>query len=152
MTHTISTGNTTEPGRVTRTVGTARAVRGALLAVGLLVAGSAPAQAVTREDVRDNWLYVTVSRGEAGTGDTRSTLVLCDPPQGHAQAARACADLAAADGDIGRIPPRKTLCPMLYSPVTVHAQGEWNGRPREYDRTFSNGCELGARTGAVFAL
>ncbi|WP_329269526.1 SSI family serine proteinase inhibitor [Streptomyces sp. NBC_01451] len=152
MTHTISTGNKTRPVRTTRPVGSARAVRGALLAVGLLLAGSGPAGAVSPEDGRDNWLYVTVSRGEPGTADTRGALVLCDPPLGHAQAARACAELAAVDGDIAGIPPRKTLCPMLYSPVTVHAEGEWNGRPREYDRTFSNGCELGARTGAVFAL
>ncbi|MBW8736669.1 MAG: serine protease [Streptomyces turgidiscabies] len=152
MTHTIGTADPTKPVRPLRTLRTARAVRGALLAVGLLVAGSAPAQAVSRQDVRDNWLYVTVTRGEQGSGDTRSTLVLCDPPQGHAQAARACAELARADGDIGGIPPRKILCPMLYAPVTVHARGEWNGRAREYDRTFSNACELGARTGAVFAL
>jgi hypothetical protein len=152
MTHTIGTADPTKPVRPVRTLRTARAVRGALLAVGLLVAGSAPAQAVSREDVRDNWLYVTVTRGEQGSGDTRSTLVLCDPPQGHAQAVRACAELARADGDIGGIPPRKILCPMLYAPVTVHARGEWNGRAREYDRTFSNACELGARTGAVFAL
>jgi len=152
MTHTITTGNTINSVRTDGTVRTVRAVRGALLAVGLLVAGSAPAQAVSQESPGDNWLYVTVTPGESGSGDTRGTLVLCDPPQGHAQAARACADLAAADGDIGGIPPKKVICPMLYSPVTVHAHGEWNGRPREYDRTFSNGCELGARTGAVFAL
>ncbi|MGY1496581.1 SSI family serine proteinase inhibitor [Streptomyces sp. QTS52] len=152
MTHTISNGNTSKPVRIIRPVGPARAVRGALLAVGLLLAGSTPAQAVSQEDVRGNWFYVTVSRGEPGATDTHGTLMLCDPPLGHAQAARACAELAAVDGDIGAIPPRKTLCPMLYAPVTVHAEGEWNGRPRKYDRTYSNGCELGARTGAVFAL
>ncbi|MDX3451078.1 SSI family serine proteinase inhibitor [Streptomyces sp. ME02-8801-2C] len=152
MTHTIATADTTKPVRVVRTLRTARAVRGALLAVGLLVAGSAPAQAVSQHDVRDNWLYVSVTRGEPGSADTRRTLVLCDPPTGHAHAARACVELSRADGDIGSIPPRKILCPMLYSPVTVHARGEWNGRAREYDKTFSNACELGARTGAVFAL
>ncbi|MFI1356626.1 SSI family serine proteinase inhibitor [Streptomyces sp. NPDC020898] len=146
MTHTINPGDTINPVHPVRTV---RGVRGALLAVGLLLAGSAPAQAVPQESAPANWLYVTVARGDS---DTRGTLVLCDPPQGHAQAARACAELAAVDGDIGGIPPKKILCPMLYAPVTVHAHGEWNGRPREYDRTFSNGCELGARTGAVFAL
>lgn len=150
MTHTINPVNPVNPVR------TVRVVRGALLAVGLLLAGSAPAQAVPQESAPANWLYVTVTRGDSGSdtgsGDTRGTLVLCDPPQGHAQAARACAELAAVDGDIGGIPPKKIICPMLYAPVTVHAHGEWNGRPREYDRTFSNGCELGARTGAVFAL
>ncbi|WP_105968786.1 SSI family serine proteinase inhibitor [Streptomyces geranii] len=150
MTHTIDTG---APGRTDSTLRTTvRAVRGALLAVGLLAAASAPAQAASQYTAGDNWLYVTVTRGESGSGGTRGTLVLCDPPQGHAQADRACADLDAADGDIAGIPPRKVICPMLYAPVTVHAHGEWNGRPQEYDRTFSNGCELGARTGSVFAL
>ena len=41
---------------------------------------------------------------------------------------------------------------MLYAPVTVQARGQWNGRPVEYRETFSNGCVMGARTGAVFAL
>ncbi len=93
-------------------------------------------------------------RAEVTPGtDTRGTLLLCDPPQGHPHAAQACAELAVAEGDIGRIPATPgALCPMIYAPVTAAARGEWNGRPVSYTHTFANSCVMGAATGAVFAL
>ncbi|MEU1528939.1 SSI family serine proteinase inhibitor [Streptomyces fagopyri] len=95
--------------------------------------------------------------GSPGTGDgmhgTRGALLLCDPPQGHPHAARACAELVAAEGDIDRIPDRPgALCPMIYAPVTAAARGAWDGRPVTYTHTFANSCAMGAATGAVFAL
>ncbi|AWT46096.1 MULTISPECIES: SSI family serine proteinase inhibitor [Streptomyces] len=100
----------------------------------------------------DDWLYLTVTRGDASAGDARGALLLCAPPQGHARAAQACAELAAADGDIAALPLKDVYCPMVYAPVTVRAQGEWGGRPVTYTETFPNGCVMAARTGAVFAL
>ncbi|MGW3103538.1 SSI family serine proteinase inhibitor [Streptomyces sp. NPDC001100] len=129
------------------------ALRGALLAATvLLAAGQTPAQAAPRHGLRGDWLYLTVTRGDGRSSDTRGTLLLCDPPQGHAHAAEACAELAAAGGDIDAVPARSVLCPMIYAPVTAHARGEWKGRQVDYTRTFSNRCVLGARTGDVFAL
>jgi hypothetical protein len=130
---------------------------GALLAcAGLLAA--APAQAApgaTRATfpLSDNWLYVTVARGEAAqAGDKHGTLLLCDPvPLGYARAAEACAELSSVDGDIARIPQKKVFCPMIFAPVTVHAHGQWNGRPVDYQQTYSSKCVMEARTGAVFA-
>ncbi|QFZ73681.1 serine protease [Streptomyces fagopyri] len=95
--------------------------------------------------------------GSPGTGTgvpgTRGALLLCDPPQGHPHAARACAELAAAEGDIGRIPDTPgVLCPMIYAPVTAAARGAWDGRPVTYTHTFANSCVMGAATGAVFDL
>lgn len=122
------------------------ALRGGLLAAAaLLLATTTPAPAAATSP--GNWLYLTVTRR-----DTRGTLLLCDPPAGHARAADACAELGAAGGDIGRIPPKDAICTMQYAPVTVRARGEWSGRPVAYERTFSNGCVLAARTGSVFAL
>ncbi|MGX9884385.1 SSI family serine proteinase inhibitor [Streptomyces sp. NPDC002276] len=132
---------------------TATALRGALLAAAvLLAAGQAPAQAAPRHGLQGDWLHLTVTRGDSRSSDTRGTLLLCDPPQGHAHATEACAELAAADGDIDAIPASSVFCPMIYAPVTAHARGEWKGRPVDYTRTFSNGCVLAARTGDVFAL
>jgi hypothetical protein len=142
---------------------TIQAVRGGLLAaVTLLTVGAAPAapapaptpaQAMPRQAVPGNWLYITVTAGDARSSDTRGTLLLCDPPQGHAHAAQACEELRTAEGDITRIPVRAdVLCPMLYAPVTASARGEWNGRRAEYTRTFSNTCMMGVETGSVFAL
>ena len=132
----------------------ATALRGALLAAAtvLLAAGQAPAEAVHRHGLQGDWLYLTVTRGDSRSSDTRGTLLLCDPPQGHARAAEACAELAAAGGDIDAVPAAGVFCPMVYAPVTAHARGEWKGRQVDYTRTFSNRCVLAARTGDVFAL
>ena len=138
----------------TRTV-KATVLRSALLAAALvlLAAGQAPAQtAAPRHALRGDWLYLTVTRGDSRSSDTRGTLLLCDPPQGHAHAAEACAQLGAADGDIDAVPAKSVFCPMIYAPMTAHARGEWKGRQIDYRKTFSNACVLAARTGEVFAL
>ncbi|MFS4091715.1 SSI family serine proteinase inhibitor [Streptomyces sp. AF1A] len=129
----------------------ATAAAGLLLtAAGLLAAG--PAQAAYRGHAPGDWLYLTVTRGEAAKDGARGTLLRCDPPQGHPHAAEACAELAAAGGDIDRIPAKHVFCPMIYAPVTAHARGRWNGRPVDFLKTYSGACVLRARTGSVFAL
>ncbi|WP_373465833.1 SSI family serine proteinase inhibitor [Streptomyces sp. V3I8] len=130
------------------------ALRACLPAVcALLMAGPVPARAAALPDSpAGDWLYVTLTRGDARSGDTRGALLLCDPPQGHPQAARACGELRAARGEVGRIPLRDAFCPMVHAPVTASARGAWGGRPVTYEETFANSCVLAARTGAVFAL
>ncbi|AQS66926.1 SSI family serine proteinase inhibitor [Streptomyces pactum] len=142
---------------------TTRAARtGLLAAAALLLTCAVPAQAVAGREPASDWLLLTVTQGDTrpgarpgvpGTqsGATRSALLLCDPPRGHARAARACAELDATDGRIADIPLRETHCPMIYAPVTAHAHGQWRGQPVEYTRTFPNPCVMAARTGAVFA-
>ncbi|MFI9804411.1 SSI family serine proteinase inhibitor [Streptomyces sp. NPDC052301] len=129
----------------------ATAAAGVLLAAtGLLTAG--PARAASRDVLPGNWLYLTVTKGEASSGLTGGTLLLCDPPQGHAHAAEACAELAAAHGDIGRIPAGNVFCTMIWAPVTAHVRGRWDGRSVDFQETYANRCVLHARTGSVFAL
>lgn len=130
----------------------AKAVRGGLLAAALLLAGAAPAQAAPGHTFPESdYLYLTVTKGGGIHSD--STLLLCDPPLGHARAAEACAQLAAVEGDISRLPQKKDMfCPMIYAPVVVHARGQWGGHPVEYTETFSSGCVMTARTGSVFSL
>ncbi|MEU6534480.1 SSI family serine proteinase inhibitor [Streptomyces sp. NPDC047000] len=143
-------------------------VRGALLAAtALLAVGQTSAQADPyphghHRHGHGNWMYVTVTHGDAradgsrGSGSragaSRDALLLCDPPRGHARAADACAELDAASGDIGAVPRKDALCPMIYAPVTARAQGVWNGTRVTYARTFSNTCEMSALTRDVFAL
>ncbi|MEU7423593.1 SSI family serine proteinase inhibitor [Streptomyces sp. NPDC040750] len=129
----------------------ATATAGALLAAAGLLAAS-PARAESRAAFPGNWLYLTVTRGDAHSGDTRGTLLLCDPPQGHAHAVQACAELADAGGEIGRIPARGGFCSMIWAPVRAQARGEWNGRPVRFQETYSSRCVMTARTGSVFAL
>lgn len=140
-------------------------VRGALLAAtALLAVGQTSAQAAphphghTHGNTRGhahghgNWLYVTVTHGDARAGGARGALLMCDPPQGHAHATDACAELDAASGDIGAVPRKDAFCPMIYAPVTARAEGVWNGTRVTYARTFSNTCEMSALTRDVFAL
>ena len=127
-----------------------RAARAGATTAALLLAAAAPASAEARSG--GDYLYLMVTKGDSRSSDTRGTLLLCDPPQGHGRATEACAQLAAAGGDIGALPAADVYCPMLYAPVTVQARGQWNGRPVEYRGTFANGCVMEARTGAVFAL
>ncbi|MFF7186613.1 SSI family serine proteinase inhibitor [Streptomyces sp. NPDC008222] len=133
------------------TTKTTLALRGALLAAAALLPMT-PAQAAPRPVAGGNWLYLTVTDGDDRSREINGTLLLCDPPRGHSRAAEACAELQAAQGDIGRIPRGHSFCPMLYAPVTVTARGEWDERPVEYSHTFANVCELQARTGAVFTI
>ncbi|MGV9287457.1 SSI family serine proteinase inhibitor [Streptomyces sp. NPDC003719] len=125
---------------------------GLLLTAVLLAAGAAPARAAAAPEPADDWLLVTVARGGTTTDTAPRAMLRCDPPRGHARAAEACADLETANGDPGRVPPRDTLCPMVYAPVTAHAEGQWRGRAVDYTQTFPNTCVMTARTGAVFAL
>ncbi|MFF9767661.1 SSI family serine proteinase inhibitor [Streptomyces sp. NPDC014636] len=132
---------------LTRTAATAGAL---LAAAGLLTAG--PARAASRDIQQGNWLYLTVTRGDARSGHTHGTLLLCDPPSGHAHASQACGELADAGGDIGRIPAEGVFCPMIYAPVTTHARGRWNGRSVDFQETYTSTCVMKARTRHVFAL
>jgi hypothetical protein len=128
-----------------------RAAHAALTAAtALLLAAAAPAAAGSSPG--GDQLYLMVTTGDGRSSDTRGTLLLCDPPQGHGRAAEACAQLDSVGGDIDALPAADVYCPMLYAPVTVQARGQWNGRPVDYRQTFPNDCVMGARTGAVFAL
>ncbi|WP_121749812.1 SSI family serine proteinase inhibitor [Streptomyces sp. E2N166] len=144
---------------------TARTARAGLLtaAAALLLTCATPAQATAERKPANDWLLLTLTQGDAQpgvrpgapsgvpSGATRGALLLCDPPRGHARAARACAELDATDGRIADIPLRDTHCPMIYAPVTAHARGQWRGQPVEYTQTFPNPCVMAARTGSVFA-
>ncbi|MFF4760051.1 SSI family serine proteinase inhibitor [Streptomyces sp. NPDC001292] len=131
---------------------TTRLRHGLTAAAALLLAGAAPAPAAHRSTSQSDWLYVTVTHGDARSGDVRGALLLCDPPRGHAHAAGACTELRSSGGDIHGIPHRDVLCPMIYAPVTANARGRWKGRTVHYTETFSNTCEMNARTGDVFAV
>ncbi|KUO12747.1 SSI family serine proteinase inhibitor [Streptomyces sp. DSM 15324] len=119
----------------------------------LLATGAAPARAAAQDPQPANWLQLSVTRDTAPSDGTRATLLLCGPPQGHRRAAEACDQLNAVNGDLAALPAAQdTVCTLVYAPVTAHASGQWNGRAVAYSQTFSNACEMAARTGAVFAL
>ncbi|GLW50769.1 hypothetical protein Stsp02_64300 [Streptomyces sp. NBRC 14336] len=126
---------------------------GALLAsAALLTLATAPVQAAEPSDIPGTWLRLSLTTGDSQSSDTRGTLLLCDPPQGHQHAAEACGQLASVEGDIAAMRPLNAVCTMIYAPVTARATGQWNGKAIAYEHTFPNECTLRATTGSVFAL
>ncbi|MFI0502632.1 SSI family serine proteinase inhibitor [Streptomyces albogriseolus] len=119
----------------------------------LLLAAATPAARADTAPEPGNWLMLGLAHGDAPAGAEGGTLLRCDPPGGdHPHAEEACAQLTAADGRITALPAEDTLCPMIYAPVTAHAEGMWRDRPVTWTETFPNTCTLRARTGALFAL
>lgn len=85
---------------------------------------------------------------EAGAG--ASVSLWCDPDGGtHARASDACDQLEQAGGTIALIPAQPGACTREFAPVTVRAQGMWNGRTRQYEKTFPNKCIAVRETGGV---
>jgi hypothetical protein len=80
-------------------------------------------------------------------GTTTVTLT-CEPTGGdHPDAAAACADLIAADGDIYSIPPVSDSNCKAPSSVEFDASGTWNGEPVTYGAKSPSRCDLIAQTG-----
>lgn len=76
-------------------------------------------------------------------GQPRTATLTCDPAGGtHPNAKLACAELAAVDGDIARVPTQPgRRCLTVWIPVDASATGTWRGKPIKYFETFANdGC------------
>lgn len=115
----------------------------AVLAGMAAVASAAPAQA-------DGPAGSYLLRVAPESGPTSVRSLYCDPDGGTLKAAsRACDQLEAADGEIGRVPAREGVCTMQYAPVRVSAYGTWHGGPRRFERTFSNRCVAVRDTGGI---
>jgi hypothetical protein len=98
-------------------------------------------------------LALTIAQGEKGTPAQRRAMLTCSPPGGSIQQPRAaCAAIAAAKGDLSKLPAGDGMCMMIYDPVTVTATGRWKSRPVRYIHTYSNACVLKQETGAVFGF
>ncbi|WP_328888233.1 SSI family serine proteinase inhibitor [Streptomyces sp. NBC_00316] len=122
----------------------AASLTAAALATPLLMSPTAHAAAP------DSGLFLTVS----GSDDTwiRGVLLECPAASGsnHPKAAEACAALDTAGGDLDGPTGDPRPCPHLYNPVTATAEGQYDGRPVSWQRTFANACVLAAVTGPVF--
>lgn len=82
----------------------------------------------------------------------RAVDLRCAPVPGgdHPAAAASCASLRVTDGSISAQPTLQTFCADTYQPVTVTAQGIWQGQPISYLHTFPNRCMLHRATGELF--
>jgi hypothetical protein len=65
----------------------------------------------------------------------------------------ACVVVNRVQGDLTQLKPsQNTFCPMMFSPVTVTANGIWDGRYVYFKHTFGNACEMHSATGTVFDI
>lgn len=85
-------------------------------------------------------------------GTTSTVSLTCQPSGGsHPQREHACAELAAVDGDFGRLKPHPaTACTYLYQPVDVAADGKWRGKPVAFTAEYGNPCMAAVATNGVF--
>ncbi|MFJ5711566.1 subtilase-type protease inhibitor [Streptomyces sp. NPDC093105] len=92
-------------------------------------------------------LVLAIAQGDEQAAVLRASTLSCAPTaQGtHPDPEAACAALAATSGSLDRLltaPAPDRLCPLHYDPVTVTADGVWEGERIAWRHTFSNTCEL----------
>ncbi|GAA2385773.1 protease inhibitor [Streptomyces glaucosporus] len=103
-------------------------------------------------------LVLTVGKGDDPATATveRAVVLRCSPAPGgdHPAPERACAELRSAGGDFASLVEAESdrVCPMVWEPVTVTADGTWDGRRVSYAHTFPNACVMADRAGAVFSF
>ncbi|MFE5792253.1 subtilase-type protease inhibitor [Streptomyces sp. NPDC056503] len=114
----------------------------------LVLAGSAgAAQAKPDSLYAPSALVLTVAQGDEQATVVRASTLSCAPTaQGtHPDPQAACAALAATSGSLDRLlaaPAPDRACPLHYDPVTVTADGVWEGKRIAWKHTFSNTCAM----------
>ena len=96
---------------------------------------------------------IVLTAAHAGSLDAEVVRLHCEPTGGdHQNAAKACADLLRADGDVQAVEDTDGACTLEYDPVQVTAQGTWRSEPVDFEATYPNACALAHDTGSVFAF
>lgn len=99
-------------------------------------------------------LSVTFSDADPVHSGTRYGYLTCDPVGGkHNNPAAACAELAAAGGDLSATDQDSGVaCTLEYAPVTVRAVGWYGDQPVKYKSTYGNHCVFAATAGEVWNI
>ena len=100
-------------------------------------------------------LSVTYSDADPTGPRTVHGFLTCSPDGGlHRDPVAACAELAAAGGDLGATDVENpgVACPMIYAPVTVRAFGWYAGAPIRHTTTYGNSCVFAASAGPVWHI
>lgn len=123
-------------------VGAAGAAGGAGTGAGSLYAPSALVLGVTAGD-------------SAATGTVlRAVTLTCAPTAGgtHPDAVGACAELHSTRAELDSVTTRgsRAVCSKEWNPVTVTAEGVWEGKRYSYVHTFGNPCAKNSGSGTIF--
>ncbi|MFD5417811.1 subtilase-type protease inhibitor [Streptomyces sp. NPDC127069] len=103
-------------------------------------------------------LVVSVTAGQDAAAGTvlRAVTLVCAPRPGgtHPSPAAACAELRAnaASLDALAAPRPDSACTREWNPVTVTADGVWQGRRMSWTYTFGNPCGLRSSNGVLFGI
>ncbi|MEE1757472.1 subtilase-type protease inhibitor [Streptomyces sp. SP18CS02] len=102
-------------------------------------------------------LVLTVAQGEdaATASPMRAVTLTCTPTPGgtHPSAQRACSELRAVQGRFDALSgDNQRSCVKIYDPVVVTAQGIWEGRRVDFERTFSNSCVMQSENANVYSF
>ncbi|GHJ29389.1 MULTISPECIES: subtilase-type protease inhibitor [Streptomyces] len=126
--------------------------------LGIGVGGTANAEPAKQQSLYPaSALVLTVGHGaDAATAEVQRAVTLsCRPtPTGtHPAPAQACAELHSVGGALGLLrtgaePGR--MCTKEWRPITVTAEGVWDGRRVSYEHTFANNCFKNAAPTTVF--
>ncbi|NUT93472.1 MAG: hypothetical protein HOY78_15765 [Saccharothrix sp.] len=130
---------------------TAAALVGTVLPASASAAETASTSANSAPAVR-LVLSVTYSDADPAHAGTRYGYLTCAPTGGiHANAAAACAELFAADGELSATDRESGVaCTMMYAPVTVRAVGWYGERRVDYRTTYGNSCVFSATAGQIW--
>jgi hypothetical protein len=87
----------------------------------------------------------------AEAGYATAVTLRCDPPGGaHPKPSAACRLLRTVGGHPARLRPARTMCTMIYAPITAQITGKWHGKKISWSKTYGNTCEMTRATGMLF--
>ncbi|GII34543.1 SSI family serine proteinase inhibitor [Planotetraspora mira] len=123
------------------------------------VAAAAPSAVTNRVTkirpiaTRTRALILTYAAGETSRPERYAVLNCPATSGGLRERDEACVVVNGVKGDLTQLKPsQNTFCPMMFSPVTVTANGIWDGRYVDFKHTFGNACEMHSATGTIFDI
>ncbi|WP_030560138.1 subtilase-type protease inhibitor [Streptomyces aureocirculatus] len=137
-------------------LGAALALGGLATAATAVPTATPTAAATSARGYAPSELVLTIGYGDkAATASIQRAVTLGCSSGGvgsHPDAAGACDQLRAVGGKFDKVTkaPSNRACTKEWKPITVTAQGVWEGRRVSYEHTFANACALTGGQGKVF--
>lgn len=90
----------------------------------------------------------------ADAGYATAVVLRCSPKIGgsHPKPVQACKLLKNIHGQMNRLIPGRSMCMMLYAPITAEITGRWQGKKIKWSKKYGNTCEMTRATGVLFTF